>query len=86
MLRSELRTCKRKATEQAKQIAEQQKLLAEQQKQTLEYANRLDENDKKNEEISRKFSTLLQVGGFVSCFFFFAFGENTLQGGLANWC
>lgn len=60
VLRSELRTCKRKATEQAKQIAEQQKLLAEQQKQTLEYANRLDENDKKNEEISRKFSTLLQ--------------------------
>lgn len=61
MLRSELRTCKRKATEQAKQIAEQQKLLAEQQKQTVEYANRLDENDKKNEEIARKFSTLLQV-------------------------
>ncbi|XP_055622267.1 uncharacterized protein LOC129765854 [Toxorhynchites rutilus septentrionalis] len=60
VLRSELRTCKRKATEQAKQIGEQQKLLAEQQKQTLEYANRLDENDKKNEEISRKFSTLLQ--------------------------
>lgn len=61
MLRNELRTCKRKATEQAKQIAEQQKLLAETQKQTLEYANRLDENDKKNEEIARKFSTLLQV-------------------------
>lgn len=61
VLRSELRTCKRKSTEQAKQIAEQQKLLAEQQKQTLEYANRLDENDKKNEEIARKFSTLLQV-------------------------
>uniref|UniRef100_A0A336N1M5 CSON003521 protein n=1 Tax=Culicoides sonorensis TaxID=179676 RepID=A0A336N1M5_CULSO len=60
VLRSELRTCKRKATEQAKQIAEQQKLLAETQKQTLEYANRLDENDKKNEEIARKFSTLLQ--------------------------
>lgn len=61
VLRNELRTCKRKATEQAKQIAEQQKLLAETQKQTLEYANRLDENDKKNEEIARKFSTLLQV-------------------------
>ncbi|XP_058463756.1 uncharacterized protein LOC131438016 [Malaya genurostris] len=60
VLRSELRTCKRKATEQAKQIAEQQKLLAEQQKQTLDYASRLDENDKKNEEIARKFSTLLQ--------------------------
>ncbi|XP_063708129.1 F-box only protein 28 [Culicoides brevitarsis] len=60
VLRNELRTCKRKATDQAKQIAEQQKLLAETQKQTLEYANRLDENDKKNEEIARKFSTLLQ--------------------------
>lgn len=35
-------------------------MLAEQQKQTLEYANRLDENDKKSEEMSRKISTLLQ--------------------------
>lgn len=61
VLRNELRTCKRKSAEQGKQIAEQQKLLAEQRKQTLEYANRLDENDKKNEEMSRKFSTLLQV-------------------------
>ncbi|XP_017054249.1 F-box only protein 28 [Drosophila ficusphila] len=60
VLRTELRTCKRKAAEQSKQLAEQQNLLAEQQKQTLEYANRLDENDKKNEEMSRKFSTLLQ--------------------------
>ncbi|KAH8253207.1 hypothetical protein KR032_004116 [Drosophila birchii] len=60
VLRTELRTCKRKAAEQGKQLAEQQNLLAEQQKQTLEYANRLDENDKKNEEITRKFSTLLQ--------------------------
>ncbi|XP_011179441.1 uncharacterized protein Fbxo28_1 [Zeugodacus cucurbitae] len=60
VLRNELRTCKRKSSEQGKQIAEQQKLLAEQQKQTLEYANRLDENDKKNEEMARKFSTLLQ--------------------------
>uniref|UniRef100_A0A034VVL5 F-box only protein 28 n=1 Tax=Bactrocera dorsalis TaxID=27457 RepID=A0A034VVL5_BACDO len=60
VLRNELRNCKRKSSEQGKQIAEQQKLLAEQQKQTLEYANRLDENDKKNEEIARKFSTLLQ--------------------------
>lgn len=60
VLRSELRTCKRKSSEQGKQIAEQQKLIADQQKQTLEYANRLDENDKKNEEMSRKFSTLLQ--------------------------
>jgi len=61
VLRTELRTCKRKAAEQSKQLAEQSNLLAEQQKQTLEYANRLDENDKKNEEMSRKFSTLLQV-------------------------
>ncbi|XP_073812439.1 F-box protein dampened [Musca autumnalis] len=60
VLRNELRTCKRKSAEQGKQIAEQQKLMAEQRKQTLEYANRLDENDKKNEEMARKFSTLLQ--------------------------
>ncbi|XP_013099984.2 uncharacterized protein LOC106082174 [Stomoxys calcitrans] len=60
VLRTELRTCKRKSAEQGKQIAEQQKLMAEQRKQTLEYANRLDENDKKNEEMARKFSTLLQ--------------------------
>ncbi|XP_060657375.1 uncharacterized protein LOC132792143 [Drosophila nasuta] len=60
VLRTELRTCKRKAAEQGKQLAEQQNLLAEHQKQTLEYANRLDENDKKNEEMARKFSTLLQ--------------------------
>ncbi|EAA07089.5 AGAP010379-PA, partial [Anopheles gambiae str. PEST] len=60
VLRSELRTFKRKATEQAKTITEQQKLLAEQQKQTLEFANRLDETDKKNDELSRKFSTVLQ--------------------------
>jgi len=51
VLRTELRTCKRKAAEQSKQLAEQSNLLAEQQKQTLEYANRLDENDKKNEEM-----------------------------------
>lgn len=68
-MRNELRTCKRKATEQAKQITEQQKLLAETQKQTLEYANRLDENDKKNEEIARKFSTLLQVRPSQNFFF-----------------
>ncbi|XP_075166133.1 F-box protein dampened [Haematobia irritans] len=60
VLRTELRTCKRKSAEQGKQIAEQQKLMAEQRKQTLEYATRLDENDKKNEEMARKFSTLLQ--------------------------
>lgn len=45
-LKREIRTCKSK-------IGEQQKLL-------LEYATRLDENDKKSEETSRKFSTLLQ--------------------------
>ncbi|XP_034650699.1 uncharacterized protein LOC117890126 [Drosophila subobscura] len=60
VLRTDLRTCKRKAAEQSKLFAEQQNLLAEHQKQTLEYANRLDENDKKNEEMARKFSTLLQ--------------------------
>ncbi|KAI5637438.1 f-box domain-containing protein [Phthorimaea operculella] len=39
-----------------------QKQIAEQQKQTLEYATRLDDYDKKNEETSRKFQTLLQAG------------------------
>lgn len=60
MLRTDLRFCKRKSTDQAKQITELQNMLAEQQKQTLEYANRLDENDKKTEEMSSKISTLLQ--------------------------
>lgn len=60
VLRTDLRFCKRKATDQAKQITELQNMLAEQQKQTLEYANRLDENDKKSEEMSSKISTLLQ--------------------------
>ncbi|SPP75771.1 blast:F-box only protein 28 [Drosophila guanche] len=60
VLRTDLRTCKRKAAEQSKLFAEQQNLLAEHQKQTLEYASRLDENDKKNEEMARKFSNLLQ--------------------------
>lgn len=60
MLRQELRTCKRKTTEQQKQISEQQKQMADQQKQMVEYATRMDEYDKKNEEISRKYSTLLQ--------------------------
>ncbi|PSN47517.1 hypothetical protein C0J52_02235 [Blattella germanica] len=46
LIRRDLRNCKGK--------------IAEQQKQILEYASRLDENDKKNEETSRKFSTLLQ--------------------------
>lgn len=35
--------------------------MGEQQKLLLDYATRLDENDKKSEETSRKFSTLLQV-------------------------
>lgn len=35
--------------------------MADQQKTILAYATRLDENDKKNEEMSRKYSTLLQV-------------------------
>lgn len=60
LLRQDLRSCKKKTSDQQKQISEQQKQLADQQKQTLEYATRLDEYDKKNEEISRKFSTLLQ--------------------------
>ncbi|CAG9858522.1 unnamed protein product [Phyllotreta striolata] len=60
LLRQDLRSCKRKTSEQQKQISEQQKQLADQQKQALEYATRLDDYDKKNEEISRKFSTLLQ--------------------------
>ncbi|XP_023289255.1 F-box only protein 28 isoform X2 [Orussus abietinus] len=46
LMRRDLRSCKAK--------------IAEQQKQIVEYANRLDDNDKKNEETSRKFSTLLQ--------------------------
>nr|CAD7410887.1 unnamed protein product [Timema cristinae] len=46
LMRRDLKNCKGK--------------IAEQQKQIQEYANRLDENDKKNEETSRKFSTLLQ--------------------------
>lgn len=35
--------------------------IADQQKQIVDYATRLDDNDKKNEEMTRKFSTLLQV-------------------------
>lgn len=35
--------------------------MGEQQKLLLDYATRLDENDKKSEETSRKFGTLLQV-------------------------
>lgn len=47
LMRRDLRGCKQK--------------IAEQQKQIVEYASRLDDNDKKSEETSRKFSTLLQV-------------------------
>ncbi|XP_014479256.1 PREDICTED: F-box only protein 28 isoform X2 [Dinoponera quadriceps] len=46
LMRRDLKSCKAK--------------IAEQQKQIVEYATRLDDNDKKNEETSRKFSTLLQ--------------------------
>lgn len=46
-LQRELKQCK-------SQIAEQHKTL-------VEYSNRMDEYDKKNEETNRKFSTLLQV-------------------------
>lgn len=46
-----------------------QKLLAEQQKQTHEYAARLDESEKKYEEMSMKISTLLQVCGCYLNFF-----------------
>lgn len=46
VMRRDLRICKNR--------------MADQQKQILEYASRLDETDKKNEETSRKFSTLLQ--------------------------
>lgn len=47
LMRRDLKSCKAK--------------IADQQKQIVEYATRLDDNDKKNEETSRKFSTLLQV-------------------------
>lgn len=60
LLRQDLRTCKKKTSDQQKQISEQQKQLADQQKQTLQYATRLDEFEKKSEEMSRKFGTLLQ--------------------------
>lgn len=61
VLRNDLRFCKKKSTDQTKQLTEMQKLLAEQQKQTHEYAARLDESEKKYEEMSMKISTLLQV-------------------------
>lgn len=67
VLRNDLRYCKRKATEQHKVMAEMQKLLAEQQKQSVEMAARLNENDKKNEEMSMKISALLQVSAIVLC-------------------
>jgi hypothetical protein len=53
LMRRDLRNCKTK--------------IAEQQKQIVEYATRLDDNDKKNDETSRKFSTLLQVFTKVHC-------------------
>jgi len=46
LMKRELRSCKSN--------------IAEQNQQFLEYASRLDDYDKKNEETSRKFSTLLQ--------------------------
>lgn len=69
VLRNDLRFCKKKSTEQTKQLSEMQKLLAEQQKQTHEYAARLDESEKKYEEMSMKISTLLQVTLKVDNFF-----------------
>uniref|UniRef100_A0A1B6FG61 F-box domain-containing protein n=1 Tax=Cuerna arida TaxID=1464854 RepID=A0A1B6FG61_9HEMI len=45
-IRKEVRCCRSK--------------IADQQKQIVEYASRLDENDKKTEESNRKFSTMLQ--------------------------
>lgn len=47
--------------------------MAEQHKTLVEYSNRMDEYDKKNEETNRKFSTLLQVSikfNFVCSFIF----------------
>lgn len=64
MLRNELRSCKKKATEQSKQLAEQQKMITDQQKQTIDYQEM---NDKKTEELSQKFSTLLQVRTCAVC-------------------
>lgn len=46
-MKRELRSCKAK--------------IADQQKQVHEYVSRLDDYDKKTDETSRKFSTLLQV-------------------------
>jgi len=51
LMRRDLKSCKAK--------------IADQQKQIVEYATRLDDNDKKNEETSRKFSTLLQVSRYI---------------------
>lgn len=49
--------------------------MAEQHKTLVEYSNRMDEYDKKNEETNRKFSTLLQVSikknFYVISFLFF---------------
>lgn len=42
--------------------------MAEQHKTLVEYSNRMDEYDKKNEETNRKFSTLLQVSVYFCLF------------------
>jgi len=49
--------------------------MAEQHKTLVEYSNRMDEYDKKNEETNRKFSTLLQVSIKLNflCNFIFIF-------------
>ena len=67
LMRRDLRSCKAK--------------IAEQQKQIVEYATRLDENDKKNEETSRKFSTLLQVFTKVLLVLYDKKKKNTCQFG-----
>jgi F-box protein 28 len=45
--------------------------MAEQHKTLVEYSNRMDEYDKKNEETNRKFSTLLQVS--IKLIFYYGF-------------
>lgn len=51
--------------------------MAEQHKTLVEYSNRMDEYDKKNEETNRKFSTLLQVS-IKSNFYFLNIHESIL--------
>lgn len=50
--------------------------MAEQHKTLVEYSNRMDEYDKKNEETNRKFSTLLQVSVL---YFMMYFGFENLK-------